>query len=200
MAAEDAENDMAHFSLGSAYNQAGRFKEAAESFLRTTELNPTMSKAYQMAGVALMASGQSDRAAEVLKRGVVVASERGDMLPRNQMVELLGQLGEEAPQVEVSEGPKVPEGSFVCERTGRPGTQMARPPFKGPVGEWIQQNISKETFDAWIGQGTKVINELRLDLSRERDSEVYDQHMREYLGIDDELYAELSGRTQQGQP
>ena len=40
---------------------------------------------------------------------------------------------------------------------GRPGTKMARAPFRGPVGEWIQTNISKETFDTWIAQGTKVI-------------------------------------------
>jgi hypothetical protein len=36
-----------------------------------------------------------------------------------------------------------------------------------------------------------VINELRLDLSQERDSDVYDQHMREFLGIDEELYGKI---------
>ena len=35
-----------------------------------------------------------------------------------------------------------------------------------------------------IGQGTKVINELRLDFSRDRDQEIHDQHMREYLGYE----------------
>ncbi len=79
----------------------------------------------------------------------------------------------------------------MCGRTGRPGHQMARPPFKGPVGEWIKDHIAQETFNAWISQGTKVINELRLDLSREEDSDTYDKHMREYLGIDDELYESL---------
>jgi Fe-S cluster biosynthesis and repair protein YggX len=69
---------------------------------------------------------------------------------------------------------------------------MARPPFKGTIGEWIASNISKETFDDWIRQGTKVINELRLDLSREEDEAVYDQHMREFLGIDEELYQKLT--------
>src|SRR4051812_17371718 len=82
--------------------------------------------------------------------------------------------------------------SFVCRRSGRPGTKMGRPPFKGPVGEWIAANIAKETFEEWIRQGTKVINEMRLDLSREQDEETYDTHMREYLGIDEELYAKLT--------
>jgi Fe-S cluster biosynthesis and repair protein YggX len=70
---------------------------------------------------------------------------------------------------------------------------MARPPFRGPVGEWIRENVSHQTFQAWIAQGTKVINELRLDLSRDEDAETYDRHMREYLGIDDALYERLTG-------
>ena len=47
-------------------------------------------------------------------------------------------------------------------------------------------SASQETWTEWIGQGTKVINELRLDLSREEDQEAYDQHMHEFLGVDPE--------------
>jgi Fe-S cluster biosynthesis and repair protein YggX len=75
----------------------------------------------------------------------------------------------------------------VCRRTGRPGTQLEKPPFRGPVGQWIYENISAETWNAWIGQGTKVINELRLDFSREQDQDTFDQHMHEFLGLDEEL-------------
>jgi Fe-S cluster biosynthesis and repair protein YggX len=63
---------------------------------------------------------------------------------------------------------------------------MKKPPFRGVVGEWIFENISSETFEEWIRQGTKVINELRLDLSRDEDSEKYDSFMRDYLGLDEE--------------
>jgi Fe-S cluster biosynthesis and repair protein YggX len=63
------------------------------------------------------------------------------------------------------------------------------------VGKWIQENISAETWRAWIGQGTKVINELRLDLSREQDQDVYDTHMREYLGIDNDLHEQLTRKV-----
>ncbi len=197
MCREDPDNDMAHFSLAGAYNQAGRFDDAATHYLRCIELNPTMSKAYQLAGAALMACGKTDDAAEILKKGYIEASQRGDLMPRNAIAELLEQLGEELPQVETQDPREAHgDGAFVCKRTGRPGTQMSRPPFRGPVGEWIRENISKETFDAWIAQGTKVINELRLDLSREEDAEIYDQHMREFLGIDDDLYAQLTGKAQ----
>ena len=66
--------------------------------------------------------------------------------------------------------------------------------MRGPLGEWIQQHIAAETWSDWIGQGTKVINELRLDFSREEDQAVFDQHMHEFLGIDDEVLAEATKR------
>ncbi len=43
-----------------------------------------------------------------------------------------------------------------------------------------------ETWRNWIAQGTKVINELRLDFSRDDHQKVYDQHMMEYLNITQE--------------
>ena len=212
MAQADPENEMAHFSLGKALSDAGRHPEAAESFIRCTELAPSMSKAYQLAGEALLKSENKDLAAQLFTRGYTIAAENGDLMPKNAMAKSLEALGRPVPEVtgkkagrgggDVSllgeggvpdkkyDGP-IPPGSFVCQRTGRPGTKMSRPPFKGPVGEWIAANITKETFDAWIAQGTKVINELRLDLSRDADTDTYDQHMREYLGIDDELHEKL---------
>lgn len=198
MAADDPDNDMAHFSLGGAYQQAGRFAEAAESYVRCLRLNPAMSKAYQLAGAALIADDQTQRAGEILLEGYVAAGKRGDLMPKRAMGDMLDQLGIAKPEVEQEKQGPAPDGSFICRRTGKPGTKMPRPPFKGPIGAWIHENIAKETFDAWIGQGTKVINELRLDLSRDQDADTYDAHMREYLGIDDELYRELTGEEPRG--
>jgi len=186
MAHDDPDNDMAHFSLGGAYNQAGRFAEAATSYQRCIALNPAMSKAYQLAGAALMAEGREDEAADVLTRGYTAAAERGDLMPKKAIAELLQRLGRPIPEVRAAPAPSAPgAGGFVCRRTGRPGTRMDRPPFRGPVGEWIAANITRETWETWIAQGTKVINELRLDLSRDEDSATYDQHMREFLGIEE---------------
>ena len=67
--------------------------------------------------------------------------------------------------------------------------------MRGPIGQWIYENIAAETWHDWIGQGTKVINELRLDFSREEDQDTYEQHMCEYLGIDGDLLRELRGET-----
>ena len=193
MVQADPDNDMAHFSLGGAYNQAGRIDDAAESFMRCIALNKDMSKAYQLAGAAYMAADKADQAAEILTCGYAVAAARGDLMPGNAMRDLLEQLGKPVPEVETRAPAAAPVGSFVCKSSGQPGTKMSRPPFRGPIGEWIAEHISKETFEVWIGQGTKVINELRLDLSRDEDSVTYDEHMREFLGIDEELYAKLQG-------
>ncbi|RMH28819.1 MAG: tetratricopeptide repeat protein [Planctomycetota bacterium] len=185
MCRADPTNDMAHFSLGGAYAQAGRHDDAARAYLRCVELNPGFSKAYQLAAASLIETGDLDRAADTLTRGYTVAAERGDQMPRHAMADLLRQIGRPVPEVESAADPAAPEGSFVCQRTGRPGTKLPRPPLPGPVGEWIYEHISAETWREWIGQGTKVINELRLDLSRPEDAAAYDQHMREFLGIDE---------------
>jgi Fe-S cluster biosynthesis and repair protein YggX len=211
MAQADPSNEMAHFSLGTAYAQAGRPADAAESYLKAVALMPDMSKAYQLAGENLVKAGQGERAKSVLLQGYIIAAQKGDLMPKNAMAALLKSLGETPPEVEATkksvsllggggagggaphQGP-VPEGMIVCAKTGRLGTRMARAPFRGPVGGWIAANISKETFfQGWVPQGTKVINELRLDLSREKDQEMYDQHMREYLGLDEATLAGLKG-------
>lgn len=197
MSQADPENDMAHFSLGQAYAQAGRHADAAESFIRCYELNPAMSKAYQLAAESSVEAGDSDRAAAIATEGYEAAASRGDLLPRNAMGALLERLGKPIPEVADIAANQPTDGAFMCTRTGRPGTQLPKAPFKGPVGEWIRQNISAETWRDWIGQGTKVINELRLDFSREEDQDAYDRHMREFLGIDDEILATLTSGTAQ---
>lgn len=194
LAREDPENDMALFSLGGAYNQAGRYREAADAYLRCVAANPTMSKAYQLAGAALMASEQTARAAEVLREGYAVAAGQGDLMPKKAMGDLLHKLGEPAPRVEEKVAGAAPPGSFIDQKTGRPGTRLARAPFRNALGEWIQANISKQTWDEWIGLGTKIINELRLDLSRDEHDAVYDYAMRRYLGLNDEQVEGMLGR------
>lgn len=199
MAQADPDNEMAHYSLGNAYVQAGRFTDAAGSFLRCAAVAPHMSKAYQLAGEAYLKIGRKDDAAEAFTKGYTVAAERGDLMPKNAMAEGLRTLGKPIPAV-ASKG--APDAGIDLLGRGKKapapptGGKLDRAPFRGPLGQWIFENIDKARWNAWIGQGTKVINELKLDLSRDQDSEVYDQHMKEYLGIDDQLYAQIMGRAE----
>jgi len=207
MTQADATNEMAHFSLGKAYAEAGRFDDAAKSYLRCVELVPDMSKAYQMAGEALAKGGQNDRAISVLMQGHTIAGGKGDLMPKTAMAKLLGELGApvaEEPTTAGSQGATsgnensagdagpVPEGMIRCRQSGRLGTRLPHAPFRGSLGAWIAANISQETWQQWIGQGTKVINEMRLDFSRDKDQETYDQQMREFLGVDDAALAEIA--------
>jgi Fe-S cluster biosynthesis and repair protein YggX/thioredoxin-like negative regulator of GroEL len=191
MVQADPDNDMAHFSLAGAYMQAERWGDAASSYLNCIARNQTMSKAYQLAGDALIKAGDKDKAAAVLAEGYKTAAERGDRMPQKAIGELLQKLGVPLPEVKSKAAAAPSTGNMTDSVSGRTGTKLGRPPFRGPVGQWIFENVTKETFDAWIAQGTKVINELRLDLSRDEDSALYDRHMREFLGIDDDLYAKL---------
>jgi len=189
MAQADPENEMAHYSLGGAYVQAGRFADAVTCYMRCTELAPGMSKAFQLAGDAAIKAGMKDDAAAILQRGYIVAVERGDRMPQAAIAELLKSLGRDVPQVAAKASASSAKDRSLLGGPSKGsvptgGTKLEHPPFRGPLGEWIAANISSEKWHAWIGQGTKVINELRLDLSKEQDSEVYEQHMREYLGIE----------------
>lgn len=192
---EDPTSDITYFSLGGAYAEAGRHQDAATSYERCIALNMNMSRAYQLAAQQYTAIGEKDKALRLLNDGYEVARRNGDMKVREAMEELFAQLGEEPPKEDVVDPADLPEGSFVCARTKRLGHKMDRPPFKGPIGAWIGENISQETWNEWIKQGTKVINELRLDLSKDEDSETYDRYMREYLGITDDLLADLSAKS-----
>src|SRR5204863_7112998 len=48
MAADDPNNELGHFSLGRAYLEAGIYDNAASAFERVIEINPNMSRAYQL--------------------------------------------------------------------------------------------------------------------------------------------------------
>ena len=198
MASADPTNEMAHFSLGKAYLDASRHAEAARSFERCVELAPDMSKAYQLGGQAMIGAAWTDRAVEFMNRGYETAARKGDLMPKNAIGELLRSIGREPPklgaEVDAAAERLKASGSFICQRTGRPGNKLPAPPFKGVIGQWIFENISAETWKQWIGQGTKVINELRLDFSRDKDQETYDQHMREFLGIDAEVLERIGAK------
>lgn len=196
MAQADPSNEMAHFSLASAYVQAGRTEDAARAFLRCASAAPEMSKAFQLAAENFIKAGNKREAVAALQQGYKVAALRGDLMPKRAMARMFEELGEPLPEVAGAPSDEAvasaAAGSFMCTKTGRPGTQLAKPPFKGPVGKWIHENISEQTWQEWIRQGTKVINELRLDLSKDADADTYDRYMREYLGIDEGVLASLS--------
>ena len=187
MAAE-APDDMAYFSLGNAYKEAGRFEDAAKAYGQAIGLNQGMSRAYQFLGESLVKAGREADAKPMLTKGYKVAAERGDEMPKRSIAEMLKRLGEELPEVEDYAAKKAQleasGGNMVLDRrAGQPQPRLADPPMKGPVGRFIYDHFGQITWNQWIGQGTKVINELRLDFSNVAHQDLYEQHMLEWLGV-----------------
>ncbi len=186
MATDDPNNELGHFSLGRALLDAGMHDEAITSFARTIELNPNISKAYQLMAQAQLKANRKDEAIKTLTKGAEVANARGDLMPRNEMTSMLKELGASAPEFSAPQTAEpVGEGQIRCKRCSRVMPKMASPPFRNEQGKLIQENICAECWREWIPTGTKVINELRLPLNDPQASKIYDQHMLEFLNLRD---------------
>jgi Fe-S cluster biosynthesis and repair protein YggX len=185
MANDDPTNEVAHFSLGREYLSAGQDESALASFEKCLALNPNISKAYQLQAQALLHLEKKDTAIAKLIEGIKRADERGDMMPRNEMLTLLKDLGGTPPELKSSGQKEQPvgEGQVLCARCHKSGPRLAKPPYKGAQGQEIYDRICADCWKAWIPMGTKVINELRLPLNDPQAQKMYDQHMLEFLNL-----------------
>jgi len=87
---------------------------------------------------------------------------------------MMKDAGLDLPEVEVSD--EVSSGKLLDEA-----------PLPGEIGKWIFANVDAQLWGTWIGQGTKVINELRLDFSREEDQLSFEDYMVEFLGVPSDI-------------
>jgi len=166
MADADPGNELGHFSLGRAYMEAGRYAEAIDSLKRAIVINRNLSKAYQFVGQSQLKLGQQGDAVATLTEGVKVADARGDVLPRNEMIEQLKSLGAAVPELKASTAKlEVGEGQVMCRRCGQVKPRLPSPPFKGEFGKLVYENTCAQCWREAIGQGTKVINEMRLGVA-----------------------------------
>jgi Fe-S cluster biosynthesis and repair protein YggX len=187
MAQDDPENELGHFRLGQLLMEAGQLEEAARSFRRTLVLSPEFSKVYRLLGSCLIQLGRRDEAVQVLRQGFEVADERGDTIPKEEIVQLLGQLGEPAPESRRTGGAEM--GGFRCQRPGclarGHARQLPKPPMNDELGRRIYESVCADCWNDWLrNYSVKVINERRLDLSREEDVAQYDRDMKAFLGLE----------------
>jgi Fe-S cluster biosynthesis and repair protein YggX len=189
MTAADPDNELGHFSLGKACIDAGKFADAEPAFRRVIELKPDFSKAYHLLAETQLKLDRQADAVKTLTKGFEVAAGRGDLIPRDAMADMLQQLGAPVPEIAAQAPASAPSdsaasGDFKCSRCGRPSEQLPKLPFKGQLGEKIHANICKPCWTEWIGMGTKVINEMGLQLADPRHQQAYDEHMTEFLQLD----------------
>ena len=192
MASEDPDNDLGHFRLGQLLMENNQHADAIPSFARTAEINPHFSKVYQYHGECLMKLGRNAEAVEVLTKGWSIADERGDKMPRDAMGKLLTQLGAPipAPAAVSVQDDASPGTGFKCQRPGcmegKRARQLPNLPIPDAIGEKIYHRICAACWRQWFPDlSTKVINELRLDLSSEFGQSEYDRHMSEFCGFED---------------
>ena len=118
MANDDPDNELGHFRLGQLLMENLQFDEAIQSFQRTLELSPQFSKVYQLLGACHLMLDQRAEAIKVLQTGFAVADERGDNIPRDEMVKMLVQLGEPAPASREGKCRSCRRQQFHCQRPG----------------------------------------------------------------------------------
>jgi Fe-S cluster biosynthesis and repair protein YggX len=187
MADADPQNELGHFALGKALVDAGRFGEAVEPLRRAIAINSNLSKAYQLIAQSLLKENKQGEAVAALTQGVKIADARGDMMPRNEMVEMLKSLGAAVPELKSAGAAAQPvavgEGQVLCKRCGKLAPRLPSQPMRSDLGKLVYENVCAPCWREAIGQGTKVINELRLDLSDPRAQSVWDQNIRDFLNL-----------------
>ncbi len=195
MTEADPNNELGHLSLGKTYLEMGLYGDAVPPLQRSLELAPQNSRAYYLLALAQKGAGDLDGAKDTVAKGHEVATTRGDMMPRRDMVALMKTLGMSLPAeaeatatepaVTDSGTSQQPAGmTITCRRCGQVKPKMAERPFKGPLGERVWAEICQTCWREWIPMGTKVINELRLNFAEPRSAETYDHYMKEFLNLD----------------
>ena len=184
MASDDPDNALGHFSLGRELLSAGMAAEAVPSFERVLQIDPNLSRAHQLLATALLKLERREEAVRRLTEGAKVAHSRGDVLPKNEMLRMLSELGAPAPELaSPRQSVEVGEGQVHCKRCGRVASKLPRQPMKNEFGKEIYENICADCWREAIGHGTKVINELRLPMNDPQASKMWDQHIREFLNL-----------------
>ena len=88
----DADDTVALYGIGDIAFHRENFKEAVLRLEQVVALDEKYSAAYLLLGKSLEASANLERAMLVYKKGIDVASKRGDMMPANEMQSRLNQL------------------------------------------------------------------------------------------------------------
>ena len=70
---------------------------------------------------------------------------------------------------------------ILCKKLNQTLDALKAPPFPGPLGERIYQNISQEAWNAWLSHQTMLINEYRLALIDPKARAFLQEEMEKYF-------------------
>lgn len=79
----------------------------------------------------------------------------------------------------------------MCRKYKEELPGLERPPYPGPKGEAIFQDVSKRAWDDWQAHQTMLINERRLNMMDPEDRRFIQAEMDKFLAGED--YAQAEG-------
>ncbi len=68
-----------------------------------------------------------------------------------------------------------------CAKLGRELPGLERPPFPGPLGQRIYDEISQQAYQLWPAQATLLINHYGLSLGDPNAQQILMQQMEEFF-------------------
>ena len=77
------------------------------------------------------------------------------------------------------------ESEVRCCRCGQSGSRLAKPPIPGRTGEDVQARVCRRCWAEWQQMEVMVINELRLNFMDPSAQKVLDQHLRQFLLLEE---------------
>lgn len=68
-----------------------------------------------------------------------------------------------------------------CIKLNRDEDGLEKPPFKGPLGQRLFENVSAQAWKVWLEHSKMLINEYRLDLTSENGQRVWMNECEKYF-------------------
>jgi Fe-S cluster biosynthesis and repair protein YggX len=83
--------------------------------------------------------------------------------------------------VDPSSAPATPGRKVFCQKLQREMPGLAAPPWPGPLGERIYENISAEAWRMWEERMKMILNEYRLMPWQKEAQQLVAKHMEEFF-------------------
>ena len=68
-----------------------------------------------------------------------------------------------------------------CKKYGEELEALERPPIPGPIGEKLQQEVSKKAWNEWLSIQTMLINEKHLSLIQKEAREYLNEQRERFF-------------------
>lgn len=81
--------------------------------------------------------------------------------------------------------------TVFCRKYQKDLPGLERPPYPGPKGQDIYDNVSKQAWDEWQKQQTMIINERQLNMMDPDARRFLQEQMEKFLAGED--YAQAEG-------